>query len=310
MPACAGADTLRVAFWNADLSRDGPGLLLRDILGGSDLQIAQVRSVIADLGADILVLGDIDFDAGPDALKALNAGLPRPYPYTIALRPNTGIPSGFDLDGNGHSDDARDAIGYGTFPGQGGMAILSRLPPSGEGRDFSAFLWRDLPGADLPPLPEGAEAVLRLSTSGHHETSLALPDGQTLRLLTWHGTTPAFDGPEDRNGRRNHHETAFWLRLLAGTLPFPAPQLPFIVIGQANADPEKGDGRPDAIRALLASDQLQDPLPGDTVDYGAGIGPLRVSYILPSRDLSVTDSGHLPASAASRHWPLWIEIAF
>ncbi len=32
----------------------------------------------------------------------------------------------------------------------------------------------------------------------------------TLHLLASHPTPPAFDGPEDRNGRRNHDEIRFW----------------------------------------------------------------------------------------------------
>jgi hypothetical protein len=302
----AAADTLRIGFWNADLSRKGPGLLLRDALRGTDPQITAALAAITGLDADVLVLGDIDYDAGAAALAALNDRLPRPYPHILALRPNTGIPSGHDLDGNGRRDEARDAIGYGTFPGQGGMAILSRLPFGGT-RDFNAYLWRDLPGT-LRPADQPED--LPLSTSGHHDTAVLLPDGRALHLMSWHATTPAFDGPEDRNGRRNHDETAFWTQLLGGALPFAPPLAPFVIIGQANADPTKGDGRPDAIRALLISALLQDTGGGATVDYGGSIGALRVTYILPSADISVTDSGQVPATAASRHLPIWVEADF
>ena len=124
----AHADSLRIGFWNTELSRKGPGLLMRDILRGADPQVSGVLRVIDTLDADVLVLGGIDFDAGGLALAALNAELAKPFAYLRALRPNTGLPSGFDLDGNGRRDEARDAIGFGAFPGQGGMAILSRLP--------------------------------------------------------------------------------------------------------------------------------------------------------------------------------------
>lgn len=301
----AGAESLRIGFWNADLSRKGPGLLLRDVRGTKDAQVAEALAVVAALDADLLVLADIDYDAGAAALSAFNDRLPQPYPYLTALRPNTGIPSGNDLDGNGRRDEARDAIGYGTFPGQGGMAVLSRLPLT-PGRDFNDFLWRDLPGNLMP---EGQPPDLPLSTTGHHETEVALPSG-ILRLLTWHATTPAFDGPEDRNGRRNHDETAFWGQLLAGTLPLPAPVAPYIVIGQANADPDRGDGRPDAIENLLKSPLLKDPGGGVTVDYGGEIGALRVAYILPSSGLTVTAHGQMPPNAASRHVPIWVEVDF
>ncbi len=306
----AQAEGLRIAFWNVEMVRKGPGLLARDLLRGGDPALPGAVETIAALEADVLVLGGFDFDAGGLALSALNQHLPRPYPHLLPLRPNTGIPTGHDLDGNGRRDEARDAQGFGTFPGQGGMAILSRLPVVTEqSRDFSDFLWRDLPGADLPPLPDGAAEVLRLSTTGHHDTALTLPDGRALHLLTWHGTTPAFDGPEDRNGRRNRDETRFWPLLMEGALPYDPPGAPFVLAGQANTDPEKGEGDPAAIRALLADPRLQSPLSGDTVDYGGKVGPLRVSYILPSADLTVLDAGVIPAPEGARHRPIWVELA-
>ena len=70
--------------------------------------------------------------------------------------------------------------GYGRFPGQGGMAILSRLPIKAPlARDFSDFLWRDLPGSqiDATALPAGAAEILRLSTTGHWDVPLPCRTG-------------------------------------------------------------------------------------------------------------------------------------
>ncbi|MFN7222535.1 MAG: endonuclease/exonuclease/phosphatase family protein [Paracoccaceae bacterium] len=288
------------------MNRAGPGLLLRDIKTGTAPDIHAASTAIGELDADIVVLSGFDYDAGDLALSALNASLPVPYPHFVALRPNTGIPSGFDLDGNGRSDEARDAIAYGRFPGEGGMAILSRLPiDAAHSTDHSAMLWRDLPGALLPPMPDGALDVLRLSSTGHHDTAVTLPDGRSLHLLTWHATPPAYDGPEDRNGKRNHDEAAFWLHLMNSP---EAPTTPFVLLGQANVDPEKGDGNPAALRDLLGDPRLQDPLPGDTVDYGGTLGSLRVTYILPSVGITVTAAGHAPTPDGARHHPIWIEI--
>ncbi|MFN4155891.1 MAG: endonuclease/exonuclease/phosphatase family protein [Paracoccaceae bacterium] len=295
-----------MAFWNVGLNRAGPGLLLRDLAAGTSADVTAAVAAIAALEADLLVLSGFDYDAGGMALTTLNGALPLPYPHLVALRPNTGIPSGFDLDGNGRSDEARDAIGYGRFPGEGGMVVLSRLPvDAARSVDHSELLWRDLPGADLPPLPEGAAEVLRLSTTGHHDTAVVLPDGRRLHLLTWHATPPAFEGAERRNTRRNHDEAAFWLHLMDSP---QAPQQPFVLLGQGNVDPEKGNGDRRAIRALLADARLQDVLPGDTVDYGGTLGALRVSYILPSAGISVTASGHAPTPEGARHHPIWVEI--
>lgn len=290
---------------------------------------------IAALDADILLLTAIDYDLRGEALAALAdllAAAGADYPHRLALRPNTGVPTGLDLDGNGQLNEARDAQGWGRFPGEGGMAILSRLPIGENIRDFSGFLWADLPG-NLMPDTDPASAIQRLHTTGAYEVPILLPGGQTLRLLAYYASPPVFDGPEDRNGRRNHDETAFWLRFLAGELAEPAPEPPFVILGQPNLDPFDGQGRQEAIRTLLAHPALQDPAPKgshtrqdpgqlgdpalDTALYDQ-LGGLRVEVILPSADLTTNDAGVLwpddadqmakTLATASRHRPLWVDI--
>lgn len=314
-------------------------MLLAEIRKGDSPQIAAVLQVIAALDADVLLLTGIDFDTRLVALDALRDRLAEagtPYPYRFALRPNTGMPTGLDLDGNGRLGEPRDAMGFGRFAGQSGMALLSRLPIRAEAaQDYTALLWADLPGALPPPdLPAPQRAVQRLSTTNHWQVPVTLPDGGTLAVMGWYATPPVFDGPEDRNGRRNHDETAFWLRLLDGTLPFPAPTAPFVLLGDANLDPVDGEGRPAALLALLADPRLQDPAPRgphgrsepgqrgdpalDTAFYPDGPGGLRVEYVLPSADLPVSAAGVLwsaesdalaaPLRAASRHYPVWVDL--
>ncbi|NEY90207.1 endonuclease/exonuclease/phosphatase family protein [Rhodobacteraceae bacterium KMS-5] len=332
----ASAETLRIATYNADLSAPGPGLLLFDLRKKElPAQRAAVVEAITALDADVLLLTGIDFDLGGEALGALAdrleaAGLS--YPHRIALRPNTGVPTGRDLDGNGQLGEARDAQGWGRFPGEGGMAVLSRLPLGADGRDFSTYLWADLQG-NLMPDTDPARDVQRLHTTGAHEVPVLLPDGRTLRLLAFYASPPAFDGPEDRNGRRNHDEAAFWLRLLAGDLPLAPPEPPFVILGQTSLDPEDGGGRPEALRALLSHPALQDPAPRgqsgredpgqqgdpalDTALYD-DLGGLRVEVILPSADLPVAAAGVLgppeedemarTLATASRHRPVWVDL--
>lgn len=339
LAAPAPAAELRIATWNIGLERAGPGLLLRDILRGDDPQIAAATRVLRALDADVLLLTGIDHDHDLHALRGLAdhlalAGLS--YPYLFALNPNTGVPSHLDLDGNGRSLDPRDAQGWGRFPGAGGMAILSRLPvETSAARDFTAMLWRDLPGALLPPdMTADVAALQRLSTTAHWDVPLRIGPDRRLHLLAWHATPPVFDGPEDRNGRRNHDEAAFWLRLLDGDLPQPAPPTPFVLLGDANLDPADGDGRPAALRGLLSHPALQDPGPRgtalrsdpgqsgdpaqDTALYPPPLGGLRLDYVLPSHDLRITGAGVLwpPAAdplwpdltAASRHFPVWVDV--
>jgi hypothetical protein len=336
-PATATAETLRVAIWNSDLSREGPGLLARDIAKGDDPQVLAALNVIVALDADVLLLTSVDYDHGLVALGLLAdrlAIMGHPYPHRLALRPNTGMQAGLDSDGDGRLAEPEDAQGWGRFSGEAGMAILSRLPLDAGGvRDFSGFLWADLPGHLIPPgsNPDWM-AVQRLSTTGHWDVPV-VTDAGPLHLLAFHATPPVFDGSEDRNGRRNHDETAFWLRMFDGALPFAAPAAPFVLLGDANLDPMDGDGLTVGISALLAHPALQDPMPKgshgrdepaqkgdpalDTALYE--FGGLRVDYVLPSAGLKVTAAGVMwppvndpfaqTLARASRHAPVWVEIA-
>ena len=219
------------------------------------------------------------------------------------------------------------------------MALLSRLP-LGAPKDFSALLWRDLPGARLPeaeakPFPsEEAQAAQRLSSAGHWVVPLEAPGG-TVALLAWAATPPVFDGPEDRNGLRNADELALWARLLDGAWG-EAPER-FVLLGDANLDPSDGEGFSRDLAALLADPRLQDPHPAsegagdaadpghkgdpalDTVDWpDERPGNLRTTYVLPSATLTVTGAGVLwpsprdplapLAEAAGPHRLVWVDL--
>ncbi|MEW2912287.1 endonuclease/exonuclease/phosphatase family protein [Leisingera sp. JC11] len=326
------AETLRIATFNTELSRDGPGLLLRDIIRDGDPQVTAVVQVIAAAQPDVLALQGIDWDYEGQALAALSARLADhglDYPYRVALQPNSGLPppAPLDMDGNGKAGEPRDNQGYGRFRGQGGIALLSRLSVDHDGiRDFSALLWKDLAGALLPQHPDGspfpsaeAQAAQRLSATAHWLVPLLLPDGSRLNVMTFHATPPLFDGPEDRNGRRNHDEIRLWQLLLDGVFG-AAPEPPFVIAGDANLDPERGEGRSEAIRSLLADPRLQDPLPQNpeagtaTVEWQSA-DRMRVDYVLPSAGLTVTGRGvawpdgpDAPAATASRHRLVWVDL--
>jgi len=310
---------LRIATFNTELSRKGPGLLLRDILKGDDPQITAVLQVLARANADIIALQGIDYDLEGRALSALADAVgtaTAPYPYRYAPPPNAGRMTDVDLNNDGKRGGSRDAQGYGRFFGAGAVAVLSRYPiAAAEVQDFSGLLWRDLP-ANLYPMqgdaPWGgaqAHAAQRLSSNSHVTVPIDHPAMGRIHILTFHATPPVFDGPEDRNGRRNHDETAFWRHHLDGTIGTP-PQSQFILLGDANADPDKGDGKPQAIRALLSDARLQDPLPSQpTVDW-AQTGPMRVDYVLPSADWRVLDAGiSTPNETASRHRLVWVDLS-
>jgi len=312
----ADSSTLRIATFNAELTRKGPGLLLRDILKGKDPQIAAFKSLLKKTNPDIISLQAIDYDLHGTALQALMDDLADngiSYPYHFTAAPNAGQSSGLDLNGNGKLGDADDAHGYGRFFGNGGMAVLSRFPIQADGiEDYTSLLWRDLPN-NIYPMIGGvpfagteAHAAHRLSSRNHWVVPITTPDNTILRLMTFYATPPIYDGEEDRNGRRNHDEIAFWDNYLSND----RNQSPFVLLGTANTGPARGDGRSEGINTLLAHPNIQNPFDDKpTADFREPKpGDLRVDYLLPSTAWRVLDHGLVAAPDASRHSLLWVDI--
>ena len=356
LAACADAPpperTVRVATFNIfELGehklddRDAAGVL-------RDSQVVAAAEIIRELRPDVLLLNEID--APPDdparvarrfAREVLATG-PNAidYPFVYAAHTNTGELSGFDLNRDGvvataadlgmqaHGDDS---WGFGTYPGQYGMAVLSRHPiDTAAVRTFRLFLWRDLPGAHMPDgwfAPEVLPLV-RLSSKSHWDVPV-LMQGDTLHLLASHPTPPVFDGNEDRNGRRNFDEIGFWARYLEG---HPALRddlgtsgglrrgAAFVIAGDLNASPDATeswyDGQP-AIAQLLRSPHVQAPAGHDGRPTASFLGGTRVDYVLPAAWLQVKDAGVVwpdslqdPAGAsrahrASDHRLVWVDLA-
>jgi len=328
------ADTIRVATFNVSLGRDGPGLLVRDLLAGKDPQIATVIKIISETKPDILVLNDFDYDFRGVALGLFAKRLAENdsgFPYRFAFQPNSSFASPVDLDGDKRIGGPGDNQGFAQFSGAQAMAILSKYPiVVDRAQDFSGQLWKDLPGAKLPmvagqPWPsQTAWDVQRLSSKGHWDVPIKLPDGRRLHILASHATPPVFDGPENQNGLRNRDEIRFWSLFVQS---LPENQM-FVIIGDLNADPNDGEGSHMAIRSLLSSPRVQDVMPQslgalaathrqagpnlthvsdpslDTVDWDEERTPgnLRVDYVLPSANLLVSGAGVF--------WPAPDEVNF
>jgi hypothetical protein len=283
-------DTIRIATLNAGMVRKGAGMLVHEMARASTKggggQIDAVAEIILRVRSDILLLNKFDRDPAhrsltgfAEMLRAGMAGLEGlDFPFLYQGPVNTGLPSGHDLDGDGYRRGPRDAFGYGRFPGQYGMALLSRYPIDYDRlRSFQRFRWARMPGADRPVKPDGTPyhpdkvwRDLRLSSVSHWDAPVILPGDVALHILASHPTLPVFDGPEDFNGRRNGDE----IRLIQGLIE-GAPWLQddhgkggglgsrdrFVVVGDLNADPFDGEARREAIRALLSHPRLQDPKP-------------------------------------------------
>lgn len=157
--------TLRVATFNTYLNRAKEGELAADLAAG-DAQAAAVAEIIQRVRPDVILLNEFDYDSTGDALDLFerrylaigqNGAHSIQYPYHYVAPVNTGVQSGQDLDHNGKAGDPGDAFGYGSFPGQYGMVILSMYPiETDKVRTFQKFLWKDMPNAMLPKNPDGS----------------------------------------------------------------------------------------------------------------------------------------------------------
>lgn len=313
------AEPFRVLTFNTSFDRKGPGLLVAE-LTREDPVIDNTLRRIADARPDIAVLQKVDYDRDLIAIDLIQARLEvfgLSLPYRFATQPNTGLPTGFDLDRNGKLGEPRDMQGYGQFSGQGGMVLLSRYPILTEdSRDFSSVLWRDQPSPDLPM--DGEKSffetrvleVLRLHSVAAWDVAVKLPHG-VIRVLTSYASPPVFDGPEDRNGLRNAAELRFWADYI-DTL-----DVPFVYAGDLNADLAGGEGLKPTLQRLLTHTHLQDPKPKadgrmETASWEDGLS-LRVSYVLPSRDFGVSAAKVERAplvEGGTRHHPVWVDLVW
>src|SRR5688572_22205275 len=211
--------TLRIATFNSSLNRSAAGELLRDLSTPGAAQPRAVAEIIQRVRPDILLLQEFDHDAAGASLAAFRTNYleraqggaePLHFEYSYFAESNTGQPSGLDLNNDGKVEGGQDALGFGEFPGQYAMVLLSRFPIDAKNaRTFRKFLWKDMPGAKLPDDSATAApadwyspeelAVLPLSSKSHWDVPVRIGN-LTLHVLASHPTPPAFDGPEDRNG--------------------------------------------------------------------------------------------------------------
>ena len=345
----------RFATFNIAMGLSEPGLMAAALQSTEDPRLELLAAILQTVRPDVVLLNEFDYDPAIDAAGLLNRNYleragddrePLAYPYSLYPPVNTGVDSGFDLDANDTLGEPTDAWGYGTFPGQYGMLILSKFPiDEGAVRSFQKLRWSELPGAlrpmnenGTPYYPDEIWSQLRLSSKSHLDVPIDLGE-HTVHLLASHPTPPVFDGPEDRNGMRNHDELKFWAHYISehespwivddsGHRGGLAAEAAFIIAGDLNADPVDGDARRGAIAQLLDHTRVDSSCvpesPGgaeatavqkginlahrgdpaaDTSDFNdETVGNYRLDYLLPSRDIETLDCGVLwPESNAAIH---------
>ncbi|UJW28946.1 endonuclease/exonuclease/phosphatase family protein [Saccharothrix sp. AJ9571] len=338
--ATPAAPSVRFATFNASLNRAQAGQLVADLSTPDNAQAREAAEVIQRNRPDVLLVNEFDYVPGNAAANLFrqnylgvgqNGAAPIDYPHAFTAPVNTGVSTGFDLDRDGQVGGGNDAHGFGVFEGQYGMLVLSKYPiDTAAVRTFQHFRWADMPGALLPDDPATpAEAdwyspeildVLRLSSKSHWDLPIQV-GGSDVHFLVSHPTPPVFDGPEDRNGTKNHDEVRFWADYLTpgkseyiyddrGGRGGLSARDRFVVAGDNNADQYDGDGIDGGIERLLRAPRVIDPHPGslggvtasreqggantthrgpaffDTGDFADNTpGNLRVDYVLPSHGL-------------------------
>ncbi len=283
-----GPQSVRFATFNASLNRFNAGDLQSDLSTKGNAQAAAVAEIIQRANPDVLLVNEFDYDPVAAELFRTNYleephnGAPAvSYPWLYIAPSNTGIASGFDLNNDGAVGGPDDAFGFGFFPGQYGMLVLSKYPIEYDAvRTFQHFLWKDMPGAMLPDDPTTPEPadwyspaeldVFRLSSKSHWDVPIDI-GGSTVHFLVSHPTPPVFDGPEDRNGTRNFDEIGLWADYITpgaggyiydddGVYGGLQPGSKFVIAGDQNSDPLDGDSIPGAAQQLLDNPRVNTTL--------------------------------------------------
>lgn len=364
-PHASGSHTqpvaLRIATFNIEDVRS------EQLESNDDERLIQIATILQRIRPNIVLLNEIETQQGDGPSNAekfaynylavsQGNGLRPLFVDTYTPSTNTGIHSGFDLDNSGSIDASipertptqssehrvygNDCFGFGTFPGQYGMALLvdRRLKIDRDGiRTFQEFLWRDLPGANIPKHPDGSAwydedewNIMRLSSKTFADVPISLPNGTRLHALISHPTPPAFDGEEKRNVLRNHDEIKLIRAYIdndsslyddAGTYGGLEDGASFVILGDLNADPTDGSSMEMTMfTQLFSSPRLaKDAHPSseikvdrldrtDTARFG-----LRVDYVLPSASITITEAGVWRDAGSferfpSDHFPVWADV--
>ncbi len=375
MSQLAQAEQIRVATFNVsmdatnyveDVNKITGNELFELLASGEHQQIKNIAEIIQHIRPDIILLNEFDYisDDKKGVLaftenylaKSQSGNEPIEYLYYYTAPVNTGVDSGHDLNKDGVASGTKDdAFGFGFYPGQYGMVLLSRFPIDTDSiRTFQLFKWQDMPNNQLVGIVDendkpwysiAAQQDLRLSSKSHWDIPVNV-NGKTLHILASHPTPPVFDGPENRNGKRNHDEVRFWVDYISGkqqgsyiyddkghTGGFMGQR--FVVMGDLNSSMTEGDSHKQAIVDLLTHSKVN----GDYIPKSEGgkihtpNNPLsathtagwrmRADYVLPSKSGISIQGGEVfwprqkeplyrlikNRSSSSDHRLVWLDMA-
>ena len=331
-------------YRSAESDELNPNALKEQLASGQNRQIKNIAEIIQRTRPDIILLNEFDYiedhsfgviafiknylnlSQKPD-VKAID------YPYFFIARVNTGEPSPFDFNRDGvASGKGEDAWGYGNYPGQYGMVVLSQLPIDKKNiKTFKHFRWRDMPNALQPKIPETNEPwyndeqwqAFRLPSKSMWDIPLLWND-ESIHILAQHPTPPVFDGAENRNGLRNHDEIRLLADYLSGesyiyddnqtSATFNRDDR-FVVVGDLNASVHSKQTYPGTMQMLLEHSLINSKFTPTSrgAKKNAADDPYsnehtamwksRADYVLPSKKgLKVIDGGVFwPAKEEALH---------
>ena len=306
---------------------------LTHALRENNQQIKNIAEIIQRVNPDIILLNEFDhIDKNHEnILYFINQYLGHEqngqgsinYPYFYQGNVNTGVKVNADINHDGKTNQLpADTQGFGYFEGHYGMALLSKYPINNKAiRTFQHFKWSDMPNALQPIDPKTHQPwfsnitwqKLKLSSKSHWDIPINI-NGKIIHILASHPTPPVFDGPENRNGKRNHDEIRFWFDYINheqghyiyddnGKKGGLASDQRFIILGDQNASSAEGDGITASIKALLTSNKINDPMPSSdggklhtpnnvNAPYHTAYWGMRADYVLPStHGFTIEDSG-------------------
>lgn len=365
-------ENIRIATFNVSMEAknyvaakqvDLTGDELQQALIRKEQQIKNIAEIIQRVNPDIILLNEFDNLNNNDSktlkhfikqylASGQNNQEPIDFPYYYQGPVNTGVLMPVDVNGDKKITHPQDTFGFGYFPGHYSMALLSKFPIDEKNiRTFQKFKWKDMPNA-LKPVKPGSEhsfypeevwQAMRLSSKSHWDIRVNI-NGRQLHVLASHPTPPVFDGPEDRNGRRNHDEIRFWSDYISpkkSNYIYDDNQVKggledhsrFVILGDLNASVDDGDANKNGIGSLLNHPNVVDSKPqsvggkqhsADNVNgaFHTAFWRMRADYVLPSKfGMQVISSGVFwpqtnnelfrlieSRSSSSDHRLVWVDV--
>ncbi|MCH8566543.1 endonuclease/exonuclease/phosphatase family protein [Nesterenkonia sp. LB17] len=326
------AGDIRVATLHAQIRGASSAEVLEELHGGMHPQARVLAETVQVNAPDVLVLTGLSYDEHQQIATTVNdeylsrgqngqTGIKYSHVYTAPT--NSGIDSGADLDGDGRIGGPADALGYGRYAGERGMAVFSTYPiAEDEVRTFQEFLWQDMPENSMPAdeFSDLEKSVLPLPSTSLWDIPVEVPgEADHVHVVATDLNSPP--GPTTPDVARSEDQRRMVAEFVSGASWYLYDDegaygglesgTPFVVAGSL-ADAQELQTWPNRqvpeLASLLNDATIQDPGPEAITDeplpqrrdaaadpqatHGlTGGDAVRSSYVLPAAALDVDSSG-------------------